>query len=114
MKRTLLTVSPLFCSLVLLGSTPAHAQSFYNSGTITTIDQNAQFAAGRGVCIQMSPAIANGPWACLSTSNGLYREITALLYAAYLAVKQCSIELKPCVTGSIICPAYEIGDTNCH
>ncbi len=60
------------------------------SGKITEFHQNSG-EPGRGLCIQMVPAIPTGGWACLSTSNALYEEITALLLTGYATGNNCAV-----------------------
>jgi hypothetical protein len=71
---------------IILGSA-IYAQSAYAdlyAGRIALIDVNEDNGlAGRATCVQLSPALPTDPWACLLTSNALYREITAVVYAAY-------------------------------
>jgi len=105
-----------FCgaAAVALTASSAHAQATSVTGTIVDIAQNPD-VPGRGLCIQTSPPIPN-TWACLLPTNPLYRETTALLYAAFFASPkpQCYIYLAPTTSGSPGFPFYEIRNTDCH
>ena len=60
------------------------------AGKIIEIHQNGE-VPGRGLCIQMEPALSTKGWACLYTNNALYKEITALLLTAYATGNRCSV-----------------------
>ena len=78
----MLVVSAFFTTLLFT----QEARALDNwTGTITLLQEDGS-APGRGACVQMNPAIStSGGWACLSTSNSVYKEITSLLIAAYLS-----------------------------
>jgi predicted S18 family serine protease len=80
--------SLLFVALLTVAS---HACA--NQGVIINLHLNGT-VADRGVCIQMSPAIATPGWACLYKSNLLYKETTAALMAAYTAGKTCGVSVE--------------------
>jgi len=68
-------------------SMAAHADQ--NTGKITAYHLNGDIT-DRGFCIQMSPALP-ATWACLYKGNSLYKELTALLLAAYLSGRTCTV-----------------------
>jgi hypothetical protein len=74
--------------LVALLTATSHASA--NTGVIVNLHLNGS-VPDRGVCVQMSPAIAAPHWACLYKSNLLYKETTAALMAAYAAGKTCNV-----------------------
>ncbi len=85
-RNTLLRVAAtLGCLLVTSGTALAGS----NSGSITVYHQNSA-VPGRGVCIQMAPALP-ATWACLWKSNALYQEITELLLQGFLWQRYCTI-----------------------
>jgi hypothetical protein len=83
---------------ILLPGLPALASDI-TTGTITTVDFNADASTGRGMCIAMNPAVPN-IWACLLIANPLYRETAAALMSAYLANKVCSVTTNAAPPGS--------------
>jgi hypothetical protein len=80
---------------IMLSARTAEAWDAATTGVIVVLHLNSEpgLAPTRGVCVQMVPALpASGyGWACLRTANPLYKEITALLYAAYLSGKTCTL-----------------------
>jgi hypothetical protein len=70
-------------------------------GTVTVVHLNSE-VSGRGVCIQMTPSLP-AVWNCLSSSNALYKEITALLYSALYGGRQCTVGWKNQAPGN---PAF--------
>ena len=60
------------------------------TGIITDYHLNSG-VFGRGACIQMSPAVPTGGWACLYTNNALYKEINEMLLSAAIARKNISV-----------------------
>jgi hypothetical protein len=61
------------------------------TGKVIEYHQNGD-VPGRGVCIQMDPAIpAAGGWACLHKDNALYKEITALLLSGNATGNNCRV-----------------------
>lgn len=58
--------------------------------TLLWVDSEAAFP-GRGLCIQVSPALPAGIWICLNTSNRLYRELTAALFGAHYTHASCTL-----------------------
>lgn len=60
-----------------------------HGGTISLYHLNSAIA-GRGVCIQTTPALP-GTWACLWKSNPLYQEITTLLLNGFVFKRYCTI-----------------------
>ncbi len=60
------------------------AQADIASGIVVRHHLNGSIGNGRGVCIQLSPAIPAPGWACLYKTNALYAEIAAMLMSAYL------------------------------
>jgi hypothetical protein len=62
------------------------------TGTITKyrLDKNIQ---GRGVCIQMNPALTEGQgWACVWKDSPIGQETTDLLLNLYSGNKPCTIQ----------------------
>ncbi len=60
-------------------------------GTISLVHLNSD-VIGRGVCVLMNPALPQfGGWACLPTSNALYKEINSVLYMSYVTGKNCTL-----------------------
>jgi len=93
MKRLLNALLMLTIGLFAFPYTAAAYDGVY-TGTITTMHFNAN-VPGRGVCVQMNPAInsPSGIYACLPTSNALYKEITAILLTGYATGKSCTLYL---------------------
>ena len=83
MKRA--TIMASMALLLTLAGT-AHADHL---GTITNFHLDST-VTGRGVCIQMTPAIP-GKWACLYKDNALYTEIHGTLLGAYLGKRGCKL-----------------------
>ena len=77
-------------TLIMLVSGPTIA--FDHTGSITLYHLNSE-KSGRGVCVQMSPALPNevSNWACLWKTNPLYREITDLLLEGFVSRKTCKL-----------------------
>jgi hypothetical protein len=73
-------------------SLAAFAQSQSASGLVSAYHLNSAIQ-GRGACVQLSPALPQTPWACLWQTTALYKESNALLLAAYLSGKPCSLVL---------------------
>src|SRR5438128_2721929 len=77
----------LLTVLLILSFTYPHTATAYDgayTGTIALLHFNSDIAR-RGVCVRMNPDLPqNYGWTCLSTSNPLYKEITSLLYVAYI------------------------------
>jgi hypothetical protein len=61
-----------------VGGSSAISLSTINQGLITAYHLNSTIT-GRGVCIQMLPAIPGTGWACVWAANPLYNQITNLL-----------------------------------
>jgi hypothetical protein len=80
-------------SLLLVVLLAATSRASANQGVIINLHLNGGIV-DRGVCIQMSPAIAALGWACLYKSNLLYKETTAALMAAYTAGKTCGVSVE--------------------
>lgn len=67
----------------------AAAMAADSTGKIALYHLNSE-VEGRGVCVQMTPALPN-TWACLWKSNPLYSELTGLLLQAFITNKTCTI-----------------------
>ena len=85
--KSRVTVSVVALATALLVSTTALAAS--HTGTVSLYHLNSN-VAGRGVCVQTSPAMSN-TWACLWRGNPLYDEISQLLLKAYIDDRRCTI-----------------------
>jgi hypothetical protein len=80
-----------FVTAALALGTAGSALASSATGTLTVAHLNGSVTTGRGVCIQLSPALPGTGWACLYTNNMLYKEITATLLAARIAGQICTI-----------------------
>ena len=60
------------------------------TGQISTIHVNGE-VPGRGLCVQMTPAMTGGAWACVLESNAKYWEIHTILLSGYKSQRNCSI-----------------------
>ena len=83
--NAILCVAMLGCLLATSGTALAGTRS----GTISKYHLNSAYA-GRGVCVQMTPALPNN-WACLWKTQALYEELTELLLQGFLWRRSCTI-----------------------
>jgi len=102
----------LLTVLLILSFTYPHSATAYDggyTGTIALLHFNSDIA-GRGVCVRMNPDLPqNYGWACLSTSNPLYKEITSLLYVAYITGKSCTLYVNFAAPSSSLLNEIRIG-----
>jgi len=90
MKKLLNALLMVTIGLFALPHTAAAVDGVY-TGTISLLHFNS-YVVGRGVCVQMNPGLPQfGGWACLPTSNALYKEITSMLYVGYATSKSCML-----------------------
>jgi hypothetical protein len=59
------------------------------TGKITTFHLSGDNAGGE-VCVRTTPPLPGQGWACVQFSNQLFKELTELLFQAYLS-KTCSV-----------------------
>jgi hypothetical protein len=79
---SLFLVAPALLAMI------ASSSAGQGSGVVVTYHLNGS-VAGRGACIRTNPALPGNGWACVWDINHLYREINAVLSAAYVAGKTC-------------------------
>ncbi len=85
--RAVTTIAALAAlSMMLLSERASAAQ---HRGRIAIYHLNSEIQ-GRGVCIQMTPALPN-TWACLWKDNELYTEITQLFLHAMTSRAPCIV-----------------------
>jgi hypothetical protein len=87
LARFTLCVSFTAAALVAMSGSSFAAQG---SGTVVTYHLNVD-VAGRGACIRTNPPLPGNGWACVWDTEQLYNELNALLNAAYVNGKTCTI-----------------------
>ena len=82
----------LFLSFTAAALVTTYGTSFaaQGSGTVVTYHLNVDIA-GRGACIRTNPPLPGNGWACVYDTQQLYDELNALLNAAYINGKTCTI-----------------------
>jgi hypothetical protein len=73
-----------------LAATSISSFAAQGSGTVVTYHLNVAIA-GRGACIRTNPPLPGNGWACVYDTQQLYDELNALLSAAYINGKTCTI-----------------------
>jgi hypothetical protein len=87
LARFTLCVSFTAAALVAMSGSSFAAQG---SGTVVTYHLNVA-VPGRGACIRTNPPLPGTGWACVYDTEQLYYELNALLNAAYVNGKTCTI-----------------------